>query len=286
MERTILSVDGGNNGGKTVGWFGYDYFKTDICDWFERNIDEKFSDDDMEFEIDGRRGYAGPIASYENEFGASSMFGDSKAHDDAKIRILICVSRYLEKYCPEVSDVSIVTGQPIGGHRKEEKEKIKEMLTGKHEFMLNGIDRKINIKQVEVGAEGSSAYWSNDLPKDAYIIDVGSGTVNAACIRDKAHINRMSQTFNFGTETVSASDDYSAMARGIALNLSKLKWERKKPIHVCGGVAKELIVPFQKHYENAQILTPKYKQKAKISQLHPVFANAVGMFELAKRVYR
>jgi plasmid segregation protein ParM len=286
MEHTILSVDPGNHGGKTVGLYGYDYFKTNICDWFERNVGESFGNDDMEFEIDGRKGYAGPIATYENEFGASSMFGDSKAHEDAKIRVLLCISRYLDKFCPKIQSVSIITSQPITGHTELEKEKIIEMLMGDHRFMLNGVERKIKIKNVKVAAEGSVAYWSADLPKDLEIIDIGSGTVNAAKIRDKKHINAGSDTFNFGTETVRNKEDFSAIARGIALNISRLKWERNSSIFVCGGIAKDVLDPLKKHYVNAQILTPKYKQKTKITIMHPVFANAVGMFELAKRVYK
>jgi plasmid segregation protein ParM len=284
MNHTIVSVDGGNDGGKIVGWFGYDYYKTSICEWFERNVEERFSKDDMEFEIDGRKGFAGPIAAYESEFGASSMFGDTKAHEDAKVRILISISRYIDKYCPQVNELSITTGQPIKGHTPTEKEKITDLLLGKHEVVINGVGKTINIRDVKVWAEGSAAYWSNDeLSKDAYILDVGSGTVNAAHIRDKKHINRMSDTFNFGTENVSNKD---SLSRGVALNLTKLKWGKNEQIYVCGGIANEFIDSLKGYYSNATLLIPKFKQKTKISKLHPVFANAVGGFELAKRIYK
>jgi len=286
MAKEILMLDCGNNGGKTVGWHGYDYFKTNICDWFERNIDEKFSEDDLEFEIDGKRGFAGPIAEYENEFGGSSIYGDSKAHGDMKIRALISAYRYIEKFCPGTKELYIVTGQPIKGHVKEEKEKIQDMLGGRHVFGINGEQKEILIHDVKVGAEGSMAFWATDLGDDAFILDIGSGTVNAAEIRDRKHINRSSDTFIFGTDTISQSDNYHSLARGVVVNLTKLKWDRKAAVHVCGGIAEKFYDPFKQYYQNAKILIPKYKQKAKIMLLHPVYANAVGGFELAKRIYK
>ncbi|WP_248561240.1 ParM/StbA family protein [Niallia sp. NCCP-28] len=279
-------IDGGNNGGKTVGWHGYDYYKTNICDWFERNVDEKFSDDDMEFEIDGRKGFAGPIAAYEDEFGASSMYGDSKAHGDMKIRALISANRYIEKFCPGTKELYVVTGQPIKGHVEEEKEKIQSMLCGHHKFAINGEQKEIIIHEVKVAAEGSMAFWSADLGKDALIVDVGSGTVNAAEIKDKKHINRSSDTFNFGTDTISQKSNYASLARGVATNLTQLKWNRRAVVHVCGGIAEKFDGSFKQFFPNARILIPKYKQKTKIQLLHPVYANAVGGFELAKKVYK
>lgn len=86
----------------------------------------------MEFIIDGRKGYAGSIALYEDEFGSASIYGETKAHNDTKIRVLLAIHRYLERYHLNVSRFSIVVGQPIKGHKESEKTLIKKMLLGLH----------------------------------------------------------------------------------------------------------------------------------------------------------
>lgn len=62
LRKLILGVDAGNHSAKTVGLFGTDIYKTNICDWFDRKVEETFGKDDMEFEIGGRKGFAGTIA--------------------------------------------------------------------------------------------------------------------------------------------------------------------------------------------------------------------------------
>ena len=88
----MLGVDAGNHKGKVVGPFGVDSFKTNICDWFERNVEEKFGVDDMEFEIGNRKGFAGSIAEHEDDYGNGTRYGDSKAHEDTKIRVLLAIN--------------------------------------------------------------------------------------------------------------------------------------------------------------------------------------------------
>ncbi|MFT8320097.1 MAG: hypothetical protein ABF649_04260 [Bacillus sp. (in: firmicutes)] len=160
------------------------------------------------------------------------------------------------------------------------------MLGGRHVFGINREQKEIIIHDVKVAAEGSMAYWSADLGDNALIVDIGSGTVNAAQIRDRKHINRSSDTFNFGTDTINRKDDYYSLARGVAVNLTQLKWDRKAVVHICGGIAKEFEETFKQFFPNTSILIPKYRQKTKIQLLHPVYTNAVGGFELAKRVYK
>lgn len=49
------------------------------------------------------------------------MYGDSKAHEDTKIRVLLAINRYLDRYCPHFENIAIVTGQPIKRHKQTEK---------------------------------------------------------------------------------------------------------------------------------------------------------------------
>lgn len=281
----ILGIDAGNYQAKVAGPYGVDSFRTSMCDWFERDFNENFGLDDMEFEIDGRKGFAGTIAEYEDVFGVSSLYGDTKAHEDNKIRVLLAIHRYLQKYSLGTEEVCIVTGQPIISHKADEKSKLTEMLQGEHFITVNGYRRRIVINHVGIAAEGSSAVWS--MPNDGSqirIIDIGSGTVNCATLQTKRHIQNASSTFNFGTETVDAN--YETMARGIVRSTTQLNWKRQDNILVCGGVANYILPFIAKHYENARTIVPQLRrQDGLIEGLEPVYANAVGFYEIARHVY-
>lgn len=285
MSKLKIGVDPGNHKGKVVGPFGFDAFKTNICDWFERDVEETFGPDDMEFEIDGRKGFAGSIAAFEDDFGGVGMFGDSKAHEDGKVRVLLALHRYIKRYCPDLNEVYVVTGQPIKSHKPGEKEKIKQMLLGRHDFKVNGDHQTIFIEGVEVAPEGGGAFWSNPIGGSCKILDIGSGTVNAIAIQDKKIINTASGTFNFGMETVKNKDDLAGIARGIIRNTTKLKWQKSDPIFVCGGIAEQIAPFIKEHYEKTNILRPQYKYHNGFKLLHPVYANAVGFYQIAKGVF-
>lgn len=285
MSHLILGIDAGNHMAKVAGEYGVDSYRTAICGWFERNIVEIHGDDDMEFEIDGRKGFAGTIAVYEDEFGGGSMYGDSKAHEDTKIRVLLAIHRYISKYCPGIVDVSLVTGQPIVSHTDDEKQQIIEMLKGKHKFSVNDEKVSIHIQNVGVGAEGSGAYWSNPENGTVRIIDVGSGTVNCASVIDNRYINSASGTFNFGMETVNNKDDLDSISRGIIRGTTKLKYNKSDKVLLCGGIAKEILPFISSHYLNAKLMQPILKSKNDIEVCEPVFANAVGFYMLARGAF-
>ena len=285
MEKLILGIDAGNHMAKVMGPFGTDKFRTNICDWFERDVEESFGEDDMEFEINGRKGYAGTIALYEDEFGNGSIYGDTKAHEDTKIRVLLAINRYLNRYCSNVGHIAIVVGQPIKKHKECEKDKIKSMLIGQHTIRVNGKTRSFHIENVGVAPEGSAAYWSRPQDGLLRIIDIGSGTVNAATIIDKRHINTASDTFNFGVETVKNKDDYKTIARGIIRNTTRLKWNKSDKVLICGGTS-EGIAPFIiEHYHNAEVLTPVFKNGSEVKIFNSVFANAVGFYAIGKGAF-
>ena len=285
MNRLILGVDAGNFKGKVAGPFGVDSFRTNICDWFERDVKEVFGNDDMEFEIEGRKGFAGSIALYENEFGTGATYGETKAHEDTKIRILLAIHRYVERYCPGTNVIALVTGQPITRHKDGEKAKIVDMLLGKREFVVNGKKVKYFIEDVRVSPEGSAAFWSYPTPGLVRIIDIGSGTVNMATIDDKHHIHKSSGTLNFGMETLKNSKDNEAIARAIYQNATKLKWNNGDHVLVCGGPAIQLHPYIQKYFPAAEILQPRLKKENSYQVLEPQFANAVGFYTLAKGIF-
>lgn len=280
----VIGVDAGNYMAKTAGPYGIDSYRTSICDWFQRDFVESFGDGDMEFEIDGRKGYAGPIAEYEDVFGGGGMYGDTKAHEDTKIRTLLALHRYVNMYCPDVNTVKLVTGQPIASHNEVEKNKLKAMLQGSHEFTVNGKSQYLYIEEVGIAAEGTGAFWSNPQMGKIRVIDIGSGTVNAATISNKKIINNASATFNFGMETIGRGVD--SMARGIIQETTKLRWERSDIVCVCGAVAHEILPYIQKHYPNSQVMSPLLNAIGGIEITGPSHANAVGFYEIGRLSFK
>lgn len=274
----IVGIDGGNFKVKAVGAAGALSFYSNICDWFERGVNEQFGNDDMEFNINGRQGFAGSIAKIEDEFGGGNMMGDSKAHDEAKIRILLA----LFHYCSDGDDIKLVVGQPIGQHTPDEKSKIKKMLIGWHDIEVNNVKKTIFVDEVEIAPEGSAAIWAIEPTNvKTRILDIGSGTVNAASITEKRkHINTQSTTFNFGAETIN-NQDFEAMARGIIKNASK-KWHKNDNLLICGGVSEVILPHIKKHFTNASLLRPVLNGV----ELHPMYANAVGFYKLARMRYK
>lgn len=286
MNELILGIDAGNNGAKAAGPYGLDISKTAICGWFERDVEETFGDDDTEFEIDGRKGFAGSIAMEEDEFGGGSMFGDTKAHDDTKIRVLLAVNRYVKKYCPHVNTLKIIVGQPIATHKDTEKKKIKDMLLYGHDYIVNGERVSYYIEEVEVATEGGGAFWSRPEVGLVRLLDIGSGTVNAITIKDKKIINNSSSTFNFGAETIRNKSDMAGMARGIIQNTTKLKWHKDDFILVCGGIADRVTMHLKSHFKNIEVLNPQFQNQNGFTVAHPVYANAIGFYNIAKGVYQ
>lgn len=286
MSKLILGVDAGNHRAKVAGPFGVDSYRTAICDWFERDIVEDFgAGDDMEFEVNGRKGFAGTLASYEDVINGGAMYGDSKAHDDTLIRVLLAIYRYRSKYCPGLNRISIVTGQPIISHKVDDKELIANMLRGNHEYTVNGVIQRITIEEVGVAAEGSGASWANQLTGEIRIIDVGSGTINCATINDMRHINNASATFNFGMETAGDKWGLDSIARAIVRATTSLKWKRDDRVFLCGGIANELLPYLTFHYARIQTLTPQLRKHDGIELLTPLYANAVGFYEIARLSY-
>lgn len=286
MSALFLGIDAGNYRVKVAGPYGVDSYRSAICPWFQRNIGDAYGSDDMEFEIDGRRGYAGTIAIYENTYDdIKGMFGDSKAHDDAKVRVLLAIYRYLAKYAPENHTVKIVVGQPIRTHTASERESIIEMLVGEHEITVNGETRAFKIAEVGVAPEGSAAFWSAVKDGQVRIIDAGSGTVNCATLNDKRNVERASGTFNFGLETVGEAE-IADTARAIVQATTQLKWRKTDAVYICGGAASQLLPYIAQHFTGAKLLSPTLRRVDGATELHDaVLANAIGFYEIARLVY-
>lgn len=270
----IVGIDAGNHRVKVCGPHGLDCFSSTIGEFRDLKIKNAHGRDDMVYEYMGRKGFAGSLADFESEFGGSIM-GDSKAHDDAKLRILIALHRYSQTS----NQFQLVVGQPIAKHTEEEKQRIKKMLLGTHEITVNDKKKFILISNVEVAAEGGAAFWSKPKGGLIRIIDVGSGTVNCASLLDKRYVDKDSFTLRFGMNTV-VSSDLGELARGIATNTSK-KWRKTDRGYLMGGAATELIDYIKQYYPNIEVLSPIYEQV----EQKAIFANAIGFYKIGCAIY-
>lgn len=285
MSNLILGIDAGNYRTKVAGEYGVLSYSSAICDWFQRDIVESFGDDDMEFSIGERKGFAGSIAEYEDIYGGEAMYGDSKAHDDTKVKVLLGIYRYMKKYGISNQNLSIIVGQPISQHVQKDKEFIQKMLQGYQEFTVNGEHQAVWIDKIGVVAEGSGAFWSDPSDGIVRIVDVGSGTVNLATIINKNHVNTGSETLNFGMETGRNKRDLDSMVRGIIRGTTRLQWQREDNVLVCGGIARDVTELIISHFPNAKVIQPILKGNGRVSVVESTYANAVGFYQIAKGVF-
>lgn len=272
----ILGIDGGNSETKICGPYGVLKFPSDLGEYRELNLKNVPGIDDMVYEYQGRKGFAGNLARDESEFGGAIQ-GNTKAHNDTLIRILLALHRYAES-----GEYQIVVGQPIETHSEIEKAKIKLMLTGKHSIKINGREKTFAITKVEVAAEGGAGFWA--APRDGLvrILDIGSSTVNGATLHDRRYIDRDSFTLSYGAGTV-RSFDLESMARGITAKAAK--WGKQDKVLLIGGLAEEIERYISRHFPNAEVMRPLVRYGDGWKQVHPIYANAVGFYQIARGVY-
>lgn len=271
-----VGVDAGNNEVKVASAYGLDKFSSAIGEYRERNMVNEHGKDDLIVEYQGVKKFAGTLAQAESEF-VGSMMGDTKAHEDAKLRILIALHRI--ETTGLMNNFNVIVGQPIGKHDEESKRSIKEMLRGIHEVTVNGRYKTINITNVEVAAEGGAAFWSSPTDGLVRIIDLGSGTVNCASLTSGRYVDRDSFTLPFGCNTVK-SRDFKSMARAIITETSK-KWKKDDFVLVAGGATGEIVTHLSEYYNDIAELSPVFNGK----QQSPVFANAIGFYQLGRVLY-
>lgn len=279
----ILGIDAGNSNIKIVGSKGEMLIPSALGEHRERKLQQSFSKDDIEYEFNGQKGFAGTLAQYESQL-LSSQMGNSKAHKEMLIRVLIGICQYSQN-----TSFSIVVGQPIIKHTTEEKEKMKKMLQKEHVITINGSQRQINIKNAEIAAEGGSAFWSNPSKGIIRIVDIGSGTVNAATLNEGRYVDKDSFTISEGLDTL-LNDDLNAFTRKICLQALRL-WDKEDNVLLCGGGAETILPYMQGYFDNVDTLTPRLqiKQQDGITlnrQMPTIYANAVGFHSIAKKVFR
>lgn len=276
---TILGVDAGNSQVKVCGEKGYDIFLSELGEYRDLKLTNTFLRDDMMYEYNGQKGFAGTLAQRESEF-SGSMLGSNKAHPDMLIRVLIALHRY---ETTTRGSFRIIVGQPIIDHTDTFKGIMKAMLIKHHTFTLNGIQKSLTIERVEIAAEGASAYWASPKGGRVRIIDAGSGTVNIATNDNGMYIDKESDTLPFGLNT-NISTDLDALCRRIAIHCLK-KWKKNDEVYIVGGNAEGLLGPMRYHFPNVRVLTPQFVVNGTASHVSPIYANAVAFYNIAKKVY-
>lgn len=275
----IIAVDGGNFRTKIVHEGGYDSFNSSIGEWNSRKAGDTHSEEDMEFHItneyDDIKGFAGPLASLESEYGGS-VYGTSKNHADARIRVLLGIARNVQEYT-----VNVIVGQPYASHTNDEKNEIIKSLKGEHQVKINGRLKGFNITDVLVGIEGAMAFWSQPHDGAVNLIDVGSGTVNCIHFMNKRIVDRKSDTLPFGSETSKNTVNFEGMAGAIFKNMSR-SWDKNDVTLLCGGSAGEILAPLKKYYPNIRLIEPRILLgDGSSASINTGYANAAGMFKVA-----
>lgn len=265
---SIVAIDAGNYETKFYDGQQIKRYPSVIgYDWRERNLKQQQGEFDFEWEYRGQKGFAGTLALYESEC-AESRKGDSKAHPDALLRILIALHQFTD-----VTEQKIVVGQPIKTHTPDEKQLIKEMIVGRHELTVNGKRRLLLINRCEVAAEGVTAGLLVPGGGTVRVIDIGSGTVNYGTLIDRRFNDKGSFTLTQGMETIRTPDPI-AFGRQIALRALAYGWSKDDAVYLCGGGTEPLIDAIRAYLPNTQPIVGD-----------PVTANVRAFYLIARRLY-
>ncbi|WP_339820552.1 ParM/StbA family protein [Paenibacillus sp. FSL R7-0216] len=262
----FAAIDAGNHQTKFFDGRQLRSFPSLIGEYRERNIRQVHGDYDYEFEYDGQRGFAGTLALHESERAASQK-GETKAHPDARLRILLALHQFGDDV-----DHNIVVGQPISMHTVAEKDAIKEMLRGRHELTVNGRRKVIVIRRCEVAAEGVTAGLLVTGGGIIRVIDIGSGTVNFGTVIDRRFNDRGSFTLGSGLETLRSSQP-ADFGRQIALRAMASGWKAGDNVYICGGGAEVLTEHIRRYFPAARPMQD------------PVTANVRSFYQIARRLY-
>ncbi|ACT00238.1 ParM/StbA family protein [Paenibacillus sp. JDR-2] len=263
---SILTIDGG---GSTIKVYDGDQVRqfpsTISYDWRPRNIESK-GQFDFEWEYNGEKGFAGTLAQRESDC-ADSLKGDTKAHPEAALRVLLA----LHQYCPDPAP-KIIVGQPIKTHTPDEKNAIKGMLLNRrHDITVNGQRRIILIQRCEVAAEGVSAGLLIPVGGTIRVIDIGSGTVNFGTLIDRQFNDLGSFTLSTGVETTRGG--VAALAHQIARAARAAKWQPEEKVNLCGGGALVMLELLRPYFPNVGVIPD------------PVTANVRAFHMIARKVY-
>lgn len=274
-EINYIGIDAGNDGTKVAYDGGVFSFPSCIGEARELKLESKHGAYDLIVEYNGKKYFMGTLAKYESAM-IRQTGGLSKVKEETLLRVLVALFLAYKTSYAEIITVNVVVGQPIKMHTQEEKLALRHIIEGTHTVTVNGSEKTFHIAKCSVAAEGASAYFCRNFSEElTRIIDIGSGTVNFATIRDGRFIDRDSDTLNFGTEK---TDDYEALAKAIVAFVDN-RWYIKDRVYLVGG-SYERFAELLNGELNVSILKPASLSEGELS---PLYANAVGFYRLCRR---
>lgn len=283
----IIGVDAGNSEVKVFGEKGALKFSATLSEWHEFRLKPSIKETDVEYnewEYEGEKGFAGKLAEREG-LAKRNTRGTSKAHKDVVIRTLIALHRYGTFLGSKDFSFKIAVGNPVESFTQSERKEIKRLLEKTHVFKLNKKLKEIVIEEVEVVAEGAAAYWAAPKKGLVRILDFGSGTVNGVSVEDGEYIDSQSFTIDKGLETDASISPEVLWSATWARCLDK-SWRFNDQILLVGGAADKILEIAQQHLTNVQVLEPSVKYGDDEFKIYPsIYANAIGLYEIAKDVF-
>lgn len=223
----------------------------------------------------------------------------SKNDETAFIRALGGICLYLDKYekfDDEDINVYLSYGSPIvSAVQSEEVAEIESRFKNDGrpvEIYYNDIQLNIRIKDIIVLPEGAAAFFSTDFTQqNVYIVDAGSQTINLAALVNGVPVPTAADTITNGVEyfkKMYGNRTAEMIARKVKASIEDLKWPKGSQIHVCGGYSTELADAFNglrpNHY-TMEIMRPELPLSRKSKALQPIFANAAGLYFIAKEAF-
>lgn len=309
VNKIILGVDAGLDGVKVVGADGEIRFPSHLYKLprQERHFGDSFeSKDQFIVEFEGRRYVLGEHAElYMNANNMLSGHGGTGSKNDNKafIRAFGGICKYLEqsKQLGETDfEIQMAYGSPIDSIAEAESTDVEEIQSfyyngGKpFEIKYNGKLVRLYIQDVIVLPEGMTAFFAEEFDEETvYIVDAGSQTVNLAALRQGTPLPNETKTMTEGVEyyrNLYKEDLAEELAEAVRAEMDNLRWPRNAPVHVCGGFSRELadeLGRMRGHKRQMNLIRPAMPRPGRKSprRIDPVFANAAGLFFIAKEAF-
>lgn len=302
----ILGVDAGCNGVKVVGPKGaLDFPSITIV---EPPAMMKFGNalgikNKFELTVENEAYILGEHAEFLEQFnaigGIDRLAAGTKNDESAFIRAFGGICQYIdnyEKFDDEDVNIYFAYGSPIvNATSDKEVSDIENYFKndGKpHNLIYNGQNLNIYIKDIIVLPEGAAAFFSTDFDFErVYVVDAGSQTINLAALVNGIPVPTGADTIPNGVEYYKKMYPNRAadmLAKKIKSSVESLRWPEGSTLHVCGGFALELATAFNDLKNNVytmELMKPELPMSRKSKPLEPIFANAAGLYFIAKEAF-
>lgn len=270
----VLACDDGGYSTVSVNKDGMDLFPSVKSIYGNnRNLTTITGKHDYIIEYNQEKFVAGTLAKFDSSLPIQ-WHGKSKAHLFFDLSVLLSV--FLHGYIETKLAISV----PIDQHNEIEKKKRIDRLKGSHTMTVNGKTKTFYISEIIVTPESASAFWVNEPSGLTRWIDLGSRTVNySTTFKDEdntRYIDTQSGTFYKGIEALGDNFNAKALAEYISGRLFAKGWEESDSVNLLGGGAliPELADEIKRYFPLVEIIE------------RPTYANAIGMYNLARHAFQ